>query len=378
VDLTNMPGNAGATTTRPYDKMGVVWFTANVPTSQTKDFSSVPADLKTFILNANNGNGSYRSQGGTNGAGGLYRASLMYGNPSAVATYTDATGKTRNYKRVVLFITDGVSNQFLDQNASDLLGGQSSDTTYPVGSYCRGLASLVVESAQCQTSDVGGKYVKNKTTTWDRPVTQMTTTSANNLRNATVNASVFVIALSSIPATGLKDGVASSTSYFFSAESLTTDTKTGKTNVDGIIDTINNKVTLGDCVPGPSGAVTGSVQTDQFVNGTGGLSYPQVGTVAITGATTLTAPIIAGKGGVLSYNFPSVPQGSYRLEAHLYYHHPLDPVGVMREYSKIWSAGQALSDFTVDVSPSTQGTSFSQKIDQPLTLKLNGDVCAAP
>jgi hypothetical protein len=27
------------------------------------------------------------------------------------------------------------------------------------------------------------------------------------------------------------------------------------------------------------------------------------------------------------------------------------------------------------VSPSTQGSSFNQRIEQPLTLKLTGDVC---
>jgi hypothetical protein len=374
VDLTNMTGNTGFTTTRPPDQMGVVWFTQDVPSSQTMSFSSTPSALKTYITNANNANAN-RSQGGTNGAGGLYRASLMYG--SAPKTVTDAAGKVWNYKRVVLYISDGVSNQFMDSSNNNLLYGQSDANTYPSGSYCRGLGNLVVESASCQTTDVGGLYKPNQNTTLERPITQMINVSANNLRNTTINASVFVIALSSIPSTGLKDGVASSSSYFFSAENLTTDAS-GKTNVDGIIDTINAKVELGDCVPGPSGSVSTTINTSDFVNGTGGYTYPTVGQVVIYNSTnTLTAPITAGTGGSLSYYFPKVPQGTYRMEAQLYYHHPLDPPNVMRQYSKIWSAGQALSDFTVDVSPSSQATSFSQRKEQPLTLKLNGDVCPA-
>jgi hypothetical protein len=366
VDLANMPGNVGATTTRPYDKMGVVWFNDQVPTSNTKDFSSVPVDLKTFILNANNGNGSYRSSGGTNGAAGLYRAALMLA--AAPQTVTDASGQTYTYQNNVIFVTDGVSNQFLDTTAANLSGGISSSATYPAGSYCRILGSLVTESAQCQTTDVGGMY-----NGWDRPISQMINVSSNNLRNTTINASVFVIGLSSIPSTGLKDGVASSPGYFFSAESLTTDTVTGKTNVDSIIDVINTKVTAGVCVVGPNGASTDVILPDQFVNGVLGLTYPTVGQVVIyNGTTMLIAPIIAGQGGVLNYSFANVPQGTYIMAAHLYYHHPLDQVGVMREYSKIWSAGQALIDFAVDVGPA------NQQLNQPLTLKLNGDVCAVP
>jgi hypothetical protein len=343
--------------------MGVVWFKETVSSNQATTFSSKPADVQNTILHINNGNGDYRSQGGTNGAGGLYRASLMYG--TAPKTVTDANGKVWNYKRVVLYISDGVSNYFLDKNATagNLSGGSSGSWTYENGSYCNGLGNLVVESASCQTTDVGKKY-----NGLDRPITQMINTSAENLRNTTINASVFVIALSSIPSTGLKDGVASSSNYFFSAESLTTDSN-GKTNVDVIIETINAAVEQGDCIPGPSGSSTGTINSSEFVDGTGGYNYPTVGEVAIYNSTnSLTAPIVAGTNGALTYYFPKVPQGTYRLEARLYYHHPLDPPNVMRKYGLIWSAGQAIKDFTVDVSPSSQSTGFSQRKEQPLTL----------
>jgi hypothetical protein len=364
VSLTNMPGNASYTTTRPPDQVGVVWFNDTVPAGNTQLFSSTPAAITSFILNANKtNNDAYRSSGGTNGAAGLYRASLMLA--AAPPTVVDANGQTYSYQNNVILVTDGVSNQFLDTNAANLSGGISSSGTYPAGSYCRNLGSLVTESASCQTTDIGGVY-----NGWDRPISQMSAVSANSLRNSTLRASVFVIALSSIPSTGLMDGVASSPGYFFSAESLTT-LVNGTTNVDGIIDVINSKV-LGSCVPGPNGTSTDVILPDQFVNGTGGLTYPTVGEVVIHSSTnTFTTPIIAGQGGTLSYAFTDVPQGTYVLEAYLYYHHPLDPPDVMRQYSKILSAEQAVSSFTIDVPA-------NQQLHQLLTLKLNGDVCAAP
>ncbi len=371
VSLTNMSGNTGYTTTRPSDQMAVVWFNDSVPSGNTLAFSTNPTTIKTFITNANNGNG--RSSGGTNGAAALYRASLLYG-PAAKTISIGAT--TWTYKRVVLFITDGVSNQFLDTTANDLSGGQSSDTTYPSGTFCHDLGSKVVESAACQTTDVGGKYTKSTNKVWDRPITQMIYTSQTFLRNTTVNASVFVIALSSIPSTGLDTGVASSTSYFFPAERLVTDPATGKTNVDGIIDTINSKVQLGDCIPGPNGATSGVILSNQFVSGSssGGFSYPNVGQVQISnGTTTLSTYITADAGGTLSYHFLDVPPGTYTMVAQLYYSHPLDPpdpvthLPVVRQY--------LLSSFAITLSPSTQSISFLQRVDQPLTLRLNGNVC---
>jgi hypothetical protein len=363
VDLTNMQGNAGYTTVLPPDQAGVVWFNDTVPTSNTLSMLSTPATIKTFINNANQTGGDvYRSSGGTNGAAGLYRAAQML---AAAPPTVDYNGQTYTYENDVIFVTDGVSNQFLDTSVANLSGGISSSATYPAGSSCRGLGSLVTENAPCQTTDIGGAY-----NGWDRPISQMSVVSANNLRNSTVRASVFVIALSSIPNTGLMDGVASSSNSFFSAVSLMT-YPNGTTNVDGIIDTINAKVTAGICVPGPNGASTDVILPDQFVNSVPGLTYPTVGQVAIYNSTTqLTAPIIAGQGGTLSYAFADVPQGTYVLQAFLYYHHPLDQPAVMRQYSRIWYGEQALSTLTVDVGPA------NQQLDQPLTLKLNGDVCA--
>jgi len=294
---------------------------------------------------------------------------------------------------VVLFITDGVSNYFLNTTAGNLSGGKSlatvsggPPTTYKSGSDCDKLGELVVENAVCQTTE--GAMIKTpqgvvtydgKYNGMDRPITQMINVSSNDLRNTTINASVFVIALSSIPSTGLDGGVSSSHDYFFSAPTLTSTTVNGvtKTNVDVITDTISTKVQNLTCTPGPSGSVAGTISPSQFLPGIPGMTYPQVGTVTITkGATSLTQPIYADMTtGMLTYSFTDLTQGTYSLSATLYYHHPLDPIGTMRTYSKIWTKGSSQDNVNVDVYPSTQGTSFSQRIEAPLSLKLNGSVC---
>ncbi|NTV63048.1 MAG: VWA domain-containing protein, partial [Oscillochloris sp.] len=132
VSLTNMPGNTGYTTTRPADKMAVVWFNSKVPSGNAMNFSNNKTNLTNFITTANNGYGNYRSVGGTNGAAGLYRASLLFGAAPKTVAFN---GNNVEYKRVVLFITDGVSNEFLNPSNSDLDGGWSYDATYASGSY---------------------------------------------------------------------------------------------------------------------------------------------------------------------------------------------------------------------------------------------------
>lgn len=365
VNLTNMPGNVDYTTTRPPDQMGVVWFTESVSSSNIKTFSSVPADLKTFITNSNSG---YFGNGGTNGAAALYRASLMYGAAPSTITYN---GTTYTYKRVVIFVTDGVSNTFLKTSASNLSGGSSSANTYPSGSFCAKLGNNVVENATCQTTDGAGG---SKYSGWDRPITQMINVSGSNLRNTTVNAEVFVIALSNVSATGLNGGVSSSPSYYYSAKSLTTNAN-GTTNVDDIIAIISSKVKLGDCVPGPNGSAT-NVLTSGQSSPSSGLTYPNVGKVVIYNSTTpaIETPIVAASDGSLSYYFPSVPAGTYTMEAWLYYYDPHDRTS--RVYGMFWAQGAASNVATIDVSPTTQMTSFSQRIDNPITLKLSGEVCA--
>ncbi len=368
VTLSNMPGNPGYDNTRPSDQMAVVWYNEGVPSSQTLSFSNNPTTIKTYITDLNKTSGDkYRSQGGTNGAGGLYRASLLYQNAPKTVSFN---GESVEYKRVVLFVTDGVSNIFLNTSNSNLNGGQSSYTTYKKNSTCYKLKGNVIESASCQTTDVGGKY-----NNYDRPITQMILTSQNNLRNSTINAEVFVIALSNIPATGLDTGVASSPTYFFTAPSLQVSAD-GTTNVDQIIDVINEKVETNECIPGPSGTASGKITSSEFGSNPSGFNYPQVGQVVISNdSNSYTAPILAADDGTLRYHFTAILPGTYRLQAFIYYRHPLDPTGTQaRLYGNLFSAGTSAQDMMVYVT-SDQRVNNSNRIEQPLTLKLTGDVC---
>ncbi|WP_161569182.1 VWA domain-containing protein [Candidatus Oscillochloris fontis] len=372
VTLTNMPGNPGYTNTRPSDQMAVVWFNEAVSSSNVQAFSNNPTTLKNFIKKLNNVNGNYRSAGGTNGAGGLYRASLLYQNAPKTVSFN---GSNVEYKRVVLFLTDGVSNYFLNTSASDLKGPLSSYNTFKKNSTCYNLGSKAIESASCQTTEVGGTYKKDSKT-YDRPITQMILTSQNNLRNSTINAEVFVIALSNIPATGLSTGIPSQSDYFFPAPSLQV-AADGTTNVDQIIDTINTKVETNECVVGASGSTSSIITESEFGSNPSGFSYPQVGLVTISNETnSYTSPILAGDNGALRYHFTAIPQGTYRLQAFMYYRHPLDPEGVSaRMYGNLFSGGASAQDMTVYVTPDAVTT--SNRIELPLTLKLTGNVCPA-
>ncbi|NTV99811.1 MAG: hypothetical protein HGA19_00730 [Oscillochloris sp.] len=210
-----------------------------------------------------------------------------------------------------------------------------------------------------------------------RPISQMMEISEEQLRNSNLGAEIFVLALSNIPSIGLK-GVATSDSYFFSADKLEKNAD-GSNNVQNILNEINTQVETVPCVHGPNGSTTGAVSSNEFVNGTGGFTYPQVGLVTIKdGSNTYTAPIKAADDGsnLLSYEFKAIPEGTYIVTARLYYHHPEDAAGVMREYSKIWSAEQPIEEYTVEVRASSQDTSFTQTIKLPITLKINGEVCA--
>lgn len=384
IRLTNMPGNSGYDTSRPDDQMALVWFTTGAGTGNTKPFTNNVTTLVNNIRSAGKyGSDYYRTSGGTNGAAGLYRASLILDPAPKDVTYN---GTKFEYKKVVIFITDGVSNTFLDTSRSDLNGGGSNSDTYTWGSACQKLGTKVVESAACQTTDVGGIYEDRG---WDRPITQMVNTSANSLKgNPKFKTEVFSIALSNIPDTGLRTGVATSTSYYFSAQTYEK-YGDGTTNVDRIMDVINTQVENGLCTPGSDtgvGAVglpsgwRDTLPQDHFIDNTGGLYYPKVGEVIIKNDSTgdsFTADIMAGTNGELTYRFARVPKGTYTMEAYIWYRHPSDPPQYKpRLYSTIYSGEQTVGSLTVPVGPSGQSTNFTPTVRQDVQLKLTGDVCA--
>jgi hypothetical protein len=372
ITLTNMPGNAEYNTQRPPDQMALVWYNSTQPSSWTYGFSDNVTTLRQKVLDANKQGGDpYKSAGGTNGAAGLYRSGLLLEDAPTTVNFA---GEEWEYKRVVIFLTDGVSNHFLNPSKGNLAGGQSSSGTYPRGHYCRSLGGKVVENAQCQTTDVGGTYQGK-----DRPITQMVTTSQDFLQgNERIGAEVYVIALSSIPDTGLRYGVASTPRYHYSAETLEV-YGDGTTNVDRIMADINTEVEYGLCQPGSDGEWRASVPPDHF-QPVSGLTYPTVGEVFIDDSEngfTASAPVIADTAGNLTYRFTDIPRGNYELRAYLFYRHPLDPEGAQpRMYSLLYFNESVNSSMVVNVGSTGQDLGFTQSVRQDIALRLNGDVCA--
>lgn len=378
VRSTNMPGNAEYDPSRPPDQMALVWYSHEVPSGNTRAFSTNPNTIISNIDAAGAYNGDrYRSSGGTNSAAGLYRASLVLSNAPRTVTQN---GQTWQYKRVVVFVTDGVANQFLDRNASNLRAGQSTANTYTSGHYCRTFGDLVIENAACQTTDVGGLSTGGGGVAagLHRPITQAVQVSRQDLQANGIE--VYAVALSHIPDTGLRDGVASFPSYFFSARDLQRNAD-GSTNVDAIMRAINTMVETGICEPRADAAWTNVIPPANFQS-VGSLQYPNVGEVILTDQSTGTqyrAPIRAdaSRGGALSYRFDRLPAGSYRVQPYLFYRHPLDPPSVgPRRYSLIYQNEETVSDIVINVAPNTTVGSFTQTIRQDLQLRLFGDVCA--
>jgi len=129
-------------------------------------------------------------------------------------------------------------------------------------------------------------------------------------------------------------------------------------------------ITDAGCIPGPSGMRQTTIRPEEFVSGTNGLTYPQVGAVMLSNeAGAFTVPIIASIDGSLSYLVRQIPAGTYTVQAYLLYHHPVEPANVVRVYSQIWSDGQATSEQSISFT----GGPVS-RFD--ITLRYIGDVCA--
>lgn len=370
IEQTNMPGNPGYDPTRPIDQMALIWFNHDVPTGNRFGFSSDPAALKNAVLRAGMvNNDPYQTQGGTNGTGGLYRAQQLL---QSAPTKTNQLGREWIYRRAIIFVTDGVTNIFFNERNGNLNGGQSNANTYPQGHLCRTVPN-VTDNAECQTTEVGGKY-----NGMDRPITQMVQRAQQIKSNQSIQTDIYALAISSIPPNGLRDGVATTPRHFYIADTLTRGTD-GLNNVDRIMLAINAEVEQAPCINGADGEWRGTIPSNHFQS-VGGLSYPNVGEVILEDFSTgsvYRAPIVAGTDGRVRYTFEEIPRGTYRLQAYLFYRHPLDPPTAMpRMYSQLFNGSSSQSDMVVVLEPNGQGVGFISTIEQNLRLRLDGNVCS--
>ncbi|MEF3275897.1 MAG: VWA domain-containing protein [Chloroflexus sp.] len=373
IEQMNMPGNPGYDPTRPIDQMKLIWFNSNVlPKFQfpRSGFSSDPVALKQAVMAAGAvNNDPYKVSGGTNGAAAMYRAKLAL---DTAPTTTDQLGQQWTYRRAVIFVTDGVSNVFLQTSNSNLNGGQSNQNTYPNGHWCRNLGSKVVDTAECQTTEVGGKY-----NGLDRPITQAIVQANAIKSNQSVPTDIYVLVISQVPTVGLRDGVASTPRHFYIAETLERGPD-GLNNVDRIMLAINSQIESGPCMSGSDGEWRSTIPSNHFQS-VSGLRYPNVGEAILQDMNTNSVyrtPIVAGTDGRVRYTFESLPRGTYRMQAYLFYRHPLDPPTAMpRMYSQIFDGGSSQSDMVITLDPATQ-VGFTATIEQNLRLRLDGNVCS--
>ncbi|MGQ9772374.1 pilus assembly protein TadG-related protein [Chloroflexus sp.] len=370
IEQTNMPGNPGYDPTRPIDQMALIWFNHNVPSTNRFGFSSDPAALKNAVLNAGKvNNDPYQVSGGTNGTGGLYRAQQLL---QSAPTTTNQLGRDWVYRRAIIFVTDGVTNIFFNASDGNLNGGQSNNNTYPNGHICRTIPN-VTDDAECQTTEIGGKYQG-----MDRPITQMVQRAQQIKSNQSIQTDIYALAISSIPPNGLRDGVATTPRHFYIADTLTRGSD-GLNNVDRIMLAINAEVEGAPCINGSDGEWRGIIPGNHFQS-VSGLSYPNVGEVILEDFSTgsvYRAPIVAGTDGRVRYTFEEIPRGTYRLQAYLFYRHPLDPPTAMpRMYSQLFNGSSSQSDMVVVLEPNGQGAGFISTIEQNLRLRLDGNVCS--
>jgi hypothetical protein len=370
VRQTNMPGNQGYDPRIPNDQMAVVWFTHEVPTGYVRSFTDNVNALIDTIHNAN-GNGAwgpYQPTGGTNGTAGLYRAYNLIKN---AASTTNHQGREWVYRRAIIYITDGVTNNFFSASQSNLRGGSSNKNTYPLNSPC--YHDAVLDDAPCQTTEVGGRY-----NGMDRPITQMVNMAMTIKSDQAAQTDIYVLAIADIPATGLKDGVATTPNHYYQVTTLERGSD-GLNNVDRVMLAINDQVERGPCISGSDGEWRGTIPGNHFQS-VNGLSYPNVGEVILEDSSTgsvYRAPIVAGTDGRVRYTFESIPRGTYRLQAYLFYRHPLDPpTALPRMYSQLFNGSSSQSDMVVVLEPNGQGVGFISTIEQNLRLRLDGNVCS--
>ncbi|NCC33497.1 MAG: hypothetical protein EOM24_15990, partial [Chloroflexia bacterium] len=308
----------------------------------------------------------YVSNGGTNGTAGLFRASRVLRASDATVTWED---KDFTYLRVVLFITDGVSNQFFNQNASNYRAFASPGTygadTWGQGrpgavegthrAFCRGLETKkLIDTAICHTNSGGGTYFDG-TTLHNRPINQSIAVSNAELKGTVTDtrniaddrkARTIVYAVGISPLNqeygGLSSGQIASdpingfeTGYVVST--LETDPVTGRNNLDILFESIGRQVQDLACIPREGDVRTDMTQAnlspDLSFTLSGGqkFGWPTVGFVTLTpteggsGGALVTEIKVNEATNQLYYRFTDrVRPGTYTLNAWLLYRDPSD------------------------------------------------------
>jgi hypothetical protein len=363
IDLMHMPGNPNYDdVNRPSDQMSLIAF--HDQALKPSPWSNDPETLKQFVDEA----GAYDNDPyvtddrGTNGAAALYQASRLLGSP-----LNDV-----DYRPVVIFVTDGVSNFFFDEhNPDNGYGGVRSDWgTYPDDHTCKE-DDFLLENAACMiNNDHNGvpAYERTmpggETRVFNRPITAMEEVSATYLHQAGIQ--VYVVALSKISKTGLQGAVATDADHYREATILIE--QGPENNVDAIFRAIYTQIE-GDCVVNEVGSEW--VDWIEEENSSDLLIYPTVGEVFLydsTGAFVDKADIVANQDAnngerKLSFSFSNLPEGTYTVDAYVWYTHVVD--NATRQY-KIYEGTSLIVE---------SGQSLTGVVQHHIRLKMDGSAC---
>ena len=300
-------------------------------TSVNKGWSSDKTVLNDAVDDAGSyNNNTYITEGRTPSAVGISRGAQEFSK----APSTNPAGIT--YKRVTIFMTDGVANIRLNGSLPD----------YPDG--------CGTEIPQCNAG------------TDDMPI-NAAGTQATVLKQYS---QVYVIAMAGVPATGLDTIASQTTAPFFS-------TSQSGSDLTAIFNSINEDVRDGVCVPLGGTNFVSTMKESQI--GSPDLVYPTVGYATLTdenGGTLPggkgTAPIQMDADGKLSYRFDKLTPGIYQLSAYISYK---GPDGVAHKYDQIYNTSTAenyLSQPLVVDAAEALGTVVP--VDE-LHLDMLGGVC---
>ncbi len=293
--------------------------------------------LDTAINEAGMEGGSfYLTEGETPTAVGLARANQVFAGSPTTGT---VTGK--QYKRVVILVTDGIANVFRD-GGLNLTGGSNCGS----------------EIAICHMgyTDTGVA----------RPITaeQNEATTLKSMLQTT-NGEMFLVALGSVDENGLT-GIASQEKNVISDP-------TGQ-DLSTILANIQDDVQNNTCVPAGGTTEVFTMQTQEIADNMG-LNDPTVGTVTLTSSTGAEFPAAVQSDASsrrLSFQIINVPPGSYTMTAWVGYK-GLD--GISRKYNLITTMAGRGTTQLFQVQPSN---TLGGVLNTTVKLDLDGSVCPGP
>lgn len=206
-----------------YDMMRVIAFSTSEPSGNATASSKWETDkaaLETIVSNAGRYNGQeYLTDGGTPGPQALDKAAKMF---LASNGYTPTAQNGLDYKPVVIYLTDGVANVFLN--------GSTNDARDICGDISAAQARTTADPCQLGTTSNGTL----------RPISAMVDI-AYKMRASMSKLEIYAIGLAQVPATGLPK-VANDSSYYYPA--------TQSNVVDSILTNIQARAAGATCTAG--------------------------------------------------------------------------------------------------------------------------------